>query len=240
MRDNVRRTTPNPRISPYVFTGLLVCGKCGGGMVGDTFNKRRAYTCCAYKDRNSCERYNIYEDQLLPVVVGALQEQLFDPSIWNRVRKSIIKKLTSGQDTAREDLERQIASLDKKIDSASQRLLEVSKRHIEWIEKQLDELEAKKARLEAELEEVPVSNLSTAEINEWLDEASETFSSLRRATDTMTSPQDVRRLMHGIVRQIEVDLDRVPEKPGGKRHKCIFRGGLMELATMEGCQQGRA
>jgi site-specific DNA recombinase len=78
---------PRAITSPYLFSGLLKCGECGGNLIvgtGGGTHVHKKYVCANYFNRGTCEndlyiRRDVLEERLL----GRLQSELLRPEVIN-------------------------------------------------------------------------------------------------------------------------------------------------------------
>src|SRR5262249_17946652 len=75
---NKKRTTPRVGGGHFVFTRLLVCGRCGSYLLGSTAQGRRRYICGAAMEygRDHCPAFGVREDAMTDHVVTALERHL--------------------------------------------------------------------------------------------------------------------------------------------------------------------
>jgi site-specific DNA recombinase len=94
--------------SPYLFSGLLKCGECGGNLVigtGGGTHVHKKYVCSNYFNRGTCEndlyiRRDVLEERLL----GRLQSELLQPEVIDYAVSAFGRQLRSALATLSEDL----------------------------------------------------------------------------------------------------------------------------------------
>ncbi|WP_237213357.1 recombinase family protein [Falsiroseomonas oryziterrae] len=189
----------------YLFSGLMVCGACGGG-----FSKISAahFGCSTARNKGptACtNRLTVRRDHLEETVLGALRERLMDPDLfrdfvaeftatWNRLQA----EASAGLTTKRAKLERVQAGIDRAVDAI------VAGTASSSLKARLEELERRKAALEAELAgaEAPAPRLhpNLAEVYR------ERIAELSRALESEDAAQ-AREVVRGLVEAIRL----VPE-----------------------------
>ena len=81
---NGNRLLPRSATSPYLFSGLLKCGVCGGNLVITTGSKgrRRRYGCSQHYNRGACtNRLTERQEQIEQKLLRDLQAQVFRPEV---------------------------------------------------------------------------------------------------------------------------------------------------------------
>lgn len=123
------------KTAPFVLAGLLVCGKCGKRMVGQTGvtarngkrHKYRLYTCASYHLNGSasgCHRNTVEECRMLRAVVGKVAGGFDSPDAEAAVRDALRQQeqdAAGSADRVRE-LEARERELDRKVGNLIDRL----------------------------------------------------------------------------------------------------------------------
>jgi site-specific DNA recombinase len=80
-----RGLLPRSVTSPYLFSGLLKCGECGGNLIiatGGGTHRRPKYVCSNYFNRGVCaNRLYIRRDHLEARLLGRIQSELLRPEV---------------------------------------------------------------------------------------------------------------------------------------------------------------
>ena len=80
-----RGLLPRSVTSPYLFSGLLKCGECGGNLIiatGGGTHRRPKYVCSNYFNRGVCaNRLYIRRDHLEQRLLGHIQSELLRPEV---------------------------------------------------------------------------------------------------------------------------------------------------------------
>jgi site-specific DNA recombinase len=80
-----RGLLPRSVTSPYLFSGLLKCGECGGNLIiatGGGTHRRPKYVCSNYFNRGVCgNRLYIRRDHLEERLLGRIQSELLRPEV---------------------------------------------------------------------------------------------------------------------------------------------------------------
>ncbi|MBM3957770.1 MAG: zinc ribbon domain-containing protein [Gemmatimonadetes bacterium] len=164
------------KVSPYLLSGLLRCGACGGGMHGRATGKGKLrndgtrvrtpyYVCSAAiaKGKSVCRPIQFLQkplDDLVIDLVGQRLDSFLGKNGRLMLRKLVDKELAlQTEDPAREtrELEAHIAALDTKIDSVID-LAASSPENKDLLTDRLGRLRKEKAEIEsrlAELAEMP-------------------------------------------------------------------------------------
>lgn len=109
-----------------VFSGLLRCGCCGGGMsLHDRAGSRVRVRCSTWKESRSCDNSRRYRiDVIERAVIGRLQEQLADPAYldaylttYREERMAATRSAARGLAETERNLSRVAARLDRLTDS---------------------------------------------------------------------------------------------------------------------------
>ena len=95
--------------SPYLFSGLLKCGQCGGNLVigtGGGSHRHPKYVCSNYYNRGTCKN-NLFirHDDLESRLLKALESQLLQPQAIDYAVDSLTKILESSDRDLRDELE---------------------------------------------------------------------------------------------------------------------------------------
>jgi hypothetical protein len=94
--------------SPYLFSGLLKCGECGGNLIigtGGGTHVHKKYVCANYFNRGTCGndlyiRRDVLEERLL----GSLQSELLQPEVIDYAVSAFGRQLRTALATESDDL----------------------------------------------------------------------------------------------------------------------------------------
>lgn len=105
--------TPGRNGEPYLFSGLLRCGDCGGAMSRSRVKDRIYYFCRTYKDRSRmvCTKHTLRHPQLETAVLQAIRMQLYLGVDYPRALEELAA--SSPPDSAAPGLEGQLAAKER-------------------------------------------------------------------------------------------------------------------------------
>jgi site-specific DNA recombinase len=134
----------------YLFTGLMRCGVCGGGVA--TWN--RLYVGCVNaRNKGTCtNKTTVRRDDLEAAVLEGLQHRLMDPDLMGVFCEEYtrhINALTQEHNAAREGAKAELARVNRDLDRLVQALLDGAPART--VKDRMAQLEARKDVLEAEL-----------------------------------------------------------------------------------------
>ncbi len=168
------KSTMKPR---RIFSGLLRCGVCGGGMsMHDRYKGAIRIKCSRYTESRSCENKRSYRlDKIEAAVVGGLCDILKNPEAateyiraYNAERHRAIAEATRAAATIENRLLKVTAELDRLI-----KLYSVGTLELDQVEGRMKELQAEKKALTAEAAtaraQVPVVEIHPAAISRFYD-----------------------------------------------------------------------
>lgn len=129
--ENRKKKNRRPRNSPFVLSGIVLCGHCGGPMYGwelkqsDAQGKRYRYYRCRGK-RNTCRNYVIRADALenyIAAVLTTIARQLVDRGLAEAIAEEAKR---SGQKPGAEleTLNRKLERLNRQLNDGNERLLD--------------------------------------------------------------------------------------------------------------------
>jgi site-specific DNA recombinase len=92
-----RGLLPRSLTSPYLFSGILKCGECGGNLIiatGGGTHRRPKYVCSNYFNRGVCgNRLYIRRDYLEERLLGKIQSELLRPEVIEYTIKEFSRQL---------------------------------------------------------------------------------------------------------------------------------------------------
>jgi site-specific DNA recombinase len=134
----------------YLFTGLMRCGVCGGGVV--TWNRMRI-GCANARNKGTCtNKRTMRRDDLEAAVFEGLQHRLMDPALMDVFCEEYtrhMKALTREHNAAREGARAELGRVNRDLDRLVQALLEGTPART--VKDRMAQLEARKNVLEAQL-----------------------------------------------------------------------------------------
>ena len=119
------------RNSPYLLSGLLHCGHCGGIMAGRGYTAKgtyaqQYYTCTtAASHPGACAYYQVPTAVIENYLLGLVEKRLGGEEVIEQIRAAIHRKAkeAASHKTATENLRSRIAAMDKKIQRGTENLL---------------------------------------------------------------------------------------------------------------------
>ena len=184
----------------YLFSGLMVCGTCGGG-----FSKISAahFGCSTARNKGETACRNlltIRRDRLEETVLGALRERLMDPELfrvfvreftaeWNRLQA----KSTAGTSGRRAELARVKQQIERLVDAIAEGSPAAA------VRSRMATLEARRVTLEAELAEAtaPAPRLHPALADVYRDQVA-ALSAALEGDDASEARDQIRALVEAI------------------------------------------
>ena len=172
-RLNNRKYGPRQiRNSPYILTGVLRCGYCGGAMTGHP-NKGRYYVCAMSRMKeNGCQHKKQYRAETLEEeIIRAIEERSASRENINRYA-DLLHKAILQQNSQKSDEEitvtRQLKDIEKKLDGYRRAIEKGAE--LDLIIKPMNELGKQKKELEKQLQNVqtPFINITKKEVKELL------------------------------------------------------------------------
>ena len=156
LKINKRMPSHKWSYSDYLLTGKLFCGKCGSSMIGKsgtsrTGDKHCYYGCWNRHNGKGCDKQNVRQDYIEPLVLAKIHEILHDPEIFqlivDKTWEFYLKQDTEqteiqAMQTELESVEKGISNLVKSVESGMP---------FELIQTRLDELNGQKAALKKAL-----------------------------------------------------------------------------------------
>lgn len=218
-------TTPHRNGGEYLFTRLVHCGRCGAKMHGRMIDGLIRYYCTRYDHARTCEPNAVGQDELLDVVIGAIEEQFSNPETVARFRDRLRKFLE--EENGKPDLDTlktMLAEAEQKLCKAKRRLVEVEDDLLDDVQDQVRYLRSQRDRIEASLREAgtPQARL-LSEKGYLFDRVIKAVSSLRdrvKRADSLHKRETVQQW----VERIEVISE--PEMWGRRKVYRLKRGTL--------------
>ena len=162
----------------YLFSGLLVCGKCGSRLIITSGNGKRAYVrygCPSHRYRGVCENsLTIRQDRLEEQLIGAIEQRILNSNLLDYTLKQfqscLQQKLAEMQrhTTGLDELRRERQNLRAKADRVADAIAEVG--HSPALLAKLGEMDAQIAAVDRRIDEQRPVNLAAtvAEMREFV------------------------------------------------------------------------
>jgi DNA invertase Pin-like site-specific DNA recombinase len=230
LKERKRHTSVNSPAGTFVLSGLLRCSHCGASMHADGYNGCTHYTCGTYKQRpGECERYNVRQSVMLPIILKELKGRLFSPEIIRKVKAEMLSRLETPTQSGKHSPKAAIDSIDAKIAAAEARLVEVSKDMIPRVESQIRSLSQQREALAVQTvdTEADPPRLTKAEITERIESAMTWFRQLEKITDS--NSDKLRPLLTQCIERVDLRFERGLWGKSTTRYKCELVGGCIFL-----------
>ena len=215
----------------YALSGLLRC-VCGARMTPDGSNGVRSYTCHTYHQRpTDCERFNVREAATLPLILKALRTEYFDKYLGDearaRLRQEMERQLTEA-DADAEIHEDQIRQIEHKIEQAEARLLEVSPDMVRRVEDRIRQLEDQRDEVAMRMtsRKKPAAKLVT-DVEKRIGSAWAWLDQMEEIVSVEYDPKLVGMMLRQFIDGVDLQMERVPWGPSGKRFKTEITGGTI-------------
>ncbi|WP_229726022.1 recombinase family protein [Frigidibacter albus] len=229
--DGDEGAAPRPeraRRATYLFSGLLVCGCCGGSYT--LINKTR-YGCSAVRNKGESicgNRATIQREEVEDRVLGGLKQKLLHPeliAVFVEEYRQAWNAAQAGASAGREKQERELAQVEKKI-AGILAAIEDGMYHSSMKAK-MAELEATKAQLTASLAaspEPPALRLHPSLTGLYQQKIADLSAALSDPAVKIEAAETLR----GLVSEIRMIPD--PEAPGG--HRIELAGELAGILAL--------
>ncbi len=108
-----RKTYTHKKLSNYLLSGLIRCGKCGSSVVGVSAKsgKYLYYTCSNKRKTGQCDMRSVNADKIEPKIILYLEKNVFKKTYLNRA----LKKMLKNQIDKSKDLKQNTSILEKKL-----------------------------------------------------------------------------------------------------------------------------
>ncbi|WP_271602798.1 recombinase family protein [Bradyrhizobium sp. CCBAU 45384] len=214
-RDATPATAQKARAPKRVFSGLIRCGSCGGGMcsVGSD-RKGLRLQCSAYRESGSCDNgRRIYLNDIEALAIKGLRQHLAHPAVitefvdaYNAERKRLKKEAT----TERARLERRLGEIGREMKRIVDCIV-ITGMPPEQFVGRMQELEAEKAKVTAGLDSAKESDnviaLHPKALDRYKRAVVELSDHLKRGTPMEFAT--IRELVTAII------VHASPSRPGG-------------------------
>ncbi len=230
------------RNSPYLFSGLLHCGHCGGVMAGRGYKAKgtytqRYYTCTtAAGHPGACACYQIPAGTIENYALGLVERRLGGDEVAEQICAAIHRqaKEAASHKSATESLRSRIAAMDKKIQRGTENLLLAAPDDMPDLSRMLGDWRTERAKLQDQLERE-----ATAPAGMTADQrARQAIAELKHLRERIAA--DDPALVRAAVKEL-VDEVRLWFEPYGKQ-KRLAKGYIRftnEMQVMTGDSHGR-
>ncbi|MTV16766.1 MULTISPECIES: recombinase family protein [Bradyrhizobium] len=213
--DATPATIQNARAPKRVFSGLIKCGSCGGGMASiGSDAKGLRLQCSTYRESGSCSNgRRVYLDSIEALAIKGLRQHLAHPEViaefadaYNAERKRLMKEAIS----ERARLERRLGEIEREMNRIVDSIV-VAGMPPERFVTRMQELEAEKANVMAGLESARENDnviaLHPKALDRYKCAVAELADHLKRGTPMEFST--IRELVSAII------VHASPSRPGG-------------------------
>ena len=210
------------RRARYLFSGMLTCGDCGGGM---SVISATHVGCSAARNKGTCaNRKTIARREIEDRVLGALGRRLMDPDLFAVFCEAFTQEMNRLRREAgdqRETLTRDLAKIDRDLERLVQALIDGVPAAA--VKTKMETLEARKVEIDARLEHAPEQkpalHPAMAEIYRV---------KVERLSQSLNAP-DLRAEAVEILRGLVETITLTPEKDG---YGILLKGDLAGILTL--------
>lgn len=192
------------RRSKTIFSGLLKCGCCGGGMSMKDNNKGRIrMQCSVMKESRSCKNTSaFYLDDIAEAALGGLHDQLNKPTLM----KQLIKSYNNERSQLAGDTIEKVKILDRKIEALTAReeklwadydadIIDgkIANERILKIKAEIEALRQQKCDLPSMPDAVAIHPSSVTRFKEYIEQLSKTYA-VQISEENREAATAIRRL----------------------------------------------
>lgn len=238
-----RSNTSPAKGEPFILTGLVRCGGCGGPMVGRTLRgadsrygrwyANRYYCCNAYNagGKGHCHFNAVKEKLLVAAVVKKLTRVFTDPATVAAIREELLRvERADAENPEDARLTARLADLDTKLKVAADRFLSCPEEAIEQVRIGLKELKGQRDRVAAELNALRARSVAQEPLEARIEAYLANVSRLKEVFDK-ADPAAVRQLLREVIDRIELHFSHSAEIGKKKRVYTKFARGLIYLKS---------
>jgi len=228
--------------SPYLLSGLIVCGHCGFNFQGQNFGKKkvRYYEDGAYvgKGKSVCTSYRINKQKLESFVIKAIRNKILNSDLPKRLEEMLddkVKHASVQKLQSVEHIQKQLTEANLKIE----RLLTLAEMGVSLPEQadKLKKADKEKKELEKRLEELKLANLSRKEIVEARAQVQylmDNFEEVLKNSPVHVQKELLRKFIHKIVVDRESDtiityLKKIPSATSDLNGNAVEVLGCVEV-----------
>ena len=234
---NRTRTTPK-KFRNYPLSGLLRC-RCGAVLHARTaHNEKRYYRCQGgpYGEQ-TCKSERVVADEIEAALPVALAAAFTNPANIDRLQQSLateIEKRANARQTAPDEAQKRVNSLQAKLRSVERRLAEVDSDMLEIIQDRIRELRKDIRKAEAQLSAARAAAgiLGPEEIQAKQEQVIELLAKLPRTLSKL-SAADQNRVLSELVERVDVKVNVLPpiQPKLHTRPRYELAGGVVFLAS---------
>lgn len=175
-----KQTGRNSAIEPFLLSGVLICGECGGAMTGHRQHrgKYNYYECCTSTRNKQCTNRAFERDKLEKIVCEYVSKLLDDDTI-DEIKAFLIKHSTlinSETDNMKKSLKLELAGLERRLNTVADMLIETPS---ETLKNKLLNMEEQKEQLIIEIDKIDSGKITEKKLDEYIPQIKD-FSSLDR------------------------------------------------------------
>jgi DNA invertase Pin-like site-specific DNA recombinase len=231
LKGNRRMTTPHPNGGDFALSRLLVCGHCGGSLVGITDHGKRNYVCGGYlaHGKGHCKRNTAPERLILDVLLRELQKAFLHPDNLQRLRQEV--REMEAAERGDENLQRLRArarELGGMIGRGNENLAILPADRIPGVVAKVREWEAEEAAVKAELRRLESSSRAD-DLEQRIEAAERCIWNLREAAQGDDLPL-LRDAVREMVKKVVLFWEH---RQAGKVTRCRLVGGEIHPRTTE-------
>jgi site-specific DNA recombinase len=226
LSSNRKRTTPLRGRGDFLLTKLLICGACGGPMVGGRDRAGRViYQCSQARNLGTCRLNTVREAEVVCRVIDTLECKFLNPAFLDRLREKVRElQRESSSEEAVARLRGERASLEKDIARVRGRLAKIADEGtFEFLSGQVASWVRRTKEIDAELE--ALGEPAHAEVVEdIIKEVSSSLWDLREAEQSGDREQ-LRVVLRKVTAAVKVDVAEEAYGSAGKRFRYVLCGG---------------
>lgn len=231
---NRNLTTPRGNVTPFLLTGLLVCGHCGatmhgatdkGGRGGKKPKTLRQYQCAGYSSSGlaRCERFRVSEQPVVDCIVRKIREDFLNPDNLRKLEAEIKWQLDGRgkpDPTQAKKVRAQLAKLQHQIDQGAERVLSAPAELVEVLSAKLRGWQEEQRRLKTELDGLDKPK-AKGKAGPSVDEVIAPLWELEKRLAT-ANPAMVREVIRQTVSRVECHFER--RERAGRMVRTLARG----------------
>jgi site-specific DNA recombinase len=210
----------------YLFSKMLVCGRCGRTLCAKRHHGNAVYRCSRRSQRGEtlCAYFAAREDVLLDKVLEVLQRELLSPSKLEQLRRRARERDEAERSpAARDGLRERLAELEKKIARGNKNLAVIPEDLIPGVVEHIRAWEAERRAVKDNLQRQGSDDGHAERLEAVIRQREAVLWQLREAAKE-ADPLVLRRVLGAFIDRISVQWDTV-----GGRHRLL--GGTIHFRT---------
>lgn len=171
-RNRANWSNPHAYTTQYLFSGLVVCGRCGSKVVGATHasGKHPTYQCCSYnraKAKHTCRSPRWKKDDFEAPLIAAVQEKILTREVLLAAIAKLNDVVVEEQASAMDDVKAVDADIAKLKTSMKRWYTQIDDGGVLYVDvkEHIDELKAKIERKEALRAQMLAARGAPADVN---------------------------------------------------------------------------